>query len=68
MCQHAVFQKEGDMTFILGRNPFIDGGKEHNKRERKNAVVDPTNLWPGATIPYEISSVFNGMYILHNVS
>ena len=58
-----MFQKEGDMTFILGTNPFLDDSKEHTNRERRNAVLDPESLWPGATVPYEISSVFNGKLI-----
>ena len=58
------------MTFILGTNPFLNdsdssSGKEkepqHTNRDRRNAVLDDNNLWPGASIPYEISSVFNGI-------
>lgn len=71
-----MFQKDGDMTFILGTNPFLndsadsadsaDSGKEkepqqHTNRDRRNAVLEDDELWPGATIPYEISSVFNGI-------
>ncbi len=58
------------MTFILGTNPFLRDGSAsgnskdpHTDRERRNAVLENDFLWPGATIPYEISSVFNGRSI-----
>ena len=57
------------MTFILGTNPFVrDGPAASGKdlhtaadRERRNAVLEDNMLWPGGIIPYEISSVFNGI-------
>ena len=65
---HAVFQKDGDVTFILGTNPTLQIRNDSNKlkelhtsnRERRNAILHVESLWPGAIIPYEISSVFNG--------
>ena len=62
------------MTFILGTNPFLndsDSGKEkepqqHTNRDRRNAVLEDDELWPGATIPYEISSVFNGIKLIQS--
>ena len=67
-----MFQKEGDMTFILGTNPFIRDGPAasgnakdpHTDRERRNAVLDDDMLWPGGIVPYEISSIFDGIIIL----
>lgn len=60
----TVFQKVGDMTFISGHNPFFDdlGNMKQTERERRNAVLRTERLWPGAIIPYEISSVFNGTH------
>ena len=60
------------MTFILGTNPFIRDGPAasgnikdpHTDRERRNAVLDDNMLWPGGIVPYEISSVFDGIIIL----
>ena len=57
------------MTFILGNNPFGGGAKENGGRERRNAVAANSSLlWPGAIIPYEIASVFDGMHTLQQFS
>ena len=42
---------------------FEDGSEspEDEKRKKRNAVLDNRKLWPGAVVPYEISSVFGGM-------
>lgn len=54
------------MTFIMHSDPFRDdfqesGGADNGAgRQKRNAVLAPQNLWPGAVVPYEISSVFNG--------
>lgn len=50
----AVFEHEGDMTFI--KIP----GEDLNKRHKRNAVLDPFYLWSGGEIPYLISSSFDG--------
>ena len=56
------------MTFIMHSDPFDDDfedgseSPEDEKRKKRNAVLNSRYLWPGAVVPYEISSVFNGMY------
>ena len=60
----GIFKKEGDMTFIMGSDPFYDdfeGGSEENKRKKRNAVIFRKYLWSGAVVPYEIATVFGGM-------
>ena len=63
------------MTFILGTNPFLDSDfdspaengnleEPHTNRKRRNAILNDDFLWPEATIPYEISSIFNGRIML----
>ena len=53
------------MTFIMNSDPLADdfdleGGAHSDERKRRNAVLNPGNLWPNADVPYEISSVFGG--------
>lgn len=54
----AVFIHEDDMAFVVvpGRN---DSQTPH-ERERRNAVLDSAQIWPGGIVPYQIASVFNG--------
>ena len=73
----TVFQKDGDMTFIVGTKSIlrdrsaVSGNAKRvphtNRREKKNAILGDEFLWPGAIIPYEISSVFNGRYVELNL-
>ena len=73
---NTVFQKEGDMTFILGVNPSdnsnsaVENAKEPhtNRKLRRNAILKEEFLWPEATIPYEISSIFNGKLKAFNIA
>lgn len=50
----AIFEHEGDMTFV------VQPGDDSNHRRRRNAVSNVNYLWDDGIIPYEISSVFNG--------
>ena len=59
------------MTFIMNSDPLADdfeSGVDSDERKKRNAVLNPGNLWPNAEVPYEVSSVFNGKYKpqLHN--
>ena len=50
-----AFSKMGDMTFIKGDEPAA-------VREKRNAVFN-NQLWPGAVVPFSISTVFNGKLV-----
>ena len=50
-----AFSKMGDMTFIKGDEPAV-------VREKRNAVFN-NQLWPGAVVPFSISTVFNGKLV-----
>ena len=59
----GIFRKEGDMTFIMNSDPLaddFDSGAHSDERKRRNAVLNPGNLWPNAVVPYEVSTVFGG--------
>ena len=49
------------MTFIMHTDPLSDDYEgSTGGRKKRNAVLDTRLLWPGAIVPYEISSFFNG--------
>lgn len=59
------------MTFIMHTDPLSDDfeaddeeeeGTEDSTggRKKRNAILSTRAIWPGATVPYEISSYFNG--------
>ena len=58
------------MTFIMHSDPLSDDfeddeekdGEEDSTggRKKRNAILSTRKLWPGAIVPYEISSYFNG--------
>ena len=50
----AEFEHIGDMTVY---HPHDE--EQDEKRERRNAVNSPQQLWPGGIVPYEISSAFS---------
>ena len=58
------------MTFIIDVDPFQLQDDEVKKRlnteherERRNAIVGQSYRWPGGVIPYQISSIFNGIQL-----
>ena len=51
----AVFKHIDDMTFIKSAENVS------HIRQRRNAVTNPSSLWPRGNIPYTISPSFNGM-------
>ena len=55
LCVTAVFKHVDDMTFINS------SGNDTHFRQRRNAVLNPSALWPRGNIPYIISTRFNGM-------
>ena len=53
------------MTFIMHSDPLSDDFEDDEEdstggRKKRNAVLSTRKLWPGAIVPYEISSYFNG--------
>ena len=58
------------MTFFIGTDLALFRGVntakpgQNTERDRRNAVLDTRYIWPGSVIPYEISTVFNG---IHNI-
>ena len=55
------------MTFIMHSDPLADDFEEEEEldgRKKRNAVLDTRYLWPGAIVPYEISSYFNGKSLM----
>ena len=52
------------MTFIMHTDPLSDDYEEERDdgRRKRNAVLNTRYIWPGAIVPYEISSYFNGRY------
>lgn len=55
------------MTFIVDSDPLFgdfdesDSTERAAEREKRNAILSYSYLWPGAIVPYEISSYFNGI-------